>query len=262
MAFFKIYYGLKFLMKMNTELKEIQSELFAILLDINKVCRKHNIEYTLYAGTLLGAIRHQGFIPWDDDVDIAFTRENYNRFMSVKSQEFTINNLLWIPRIQSKKRDGKGIFVDVLIFDFLPKNKILAKVKILLLKLLQGMIKNKVDYKSFSLYYKILSFITSTAGVMFNKSFLLRLYNNLSQVGSNSNNTQMHVSNTLFKYMDLVFSSESVSEYTDILFENTNLRMLKNFNELLTKAYGNYLELPPLNERNPAHGRIQNIQIE
>lgn len=64
-------------------LKEVQAILYDIIYMVDDFCKKHNIEYFLVGGTLLGAVRHQGIIPWDDDADIAMTRENYERFIEL-----------------------------------------------------------------------------------------------------------------------------------------------------------------------------------
>ena len=63
-------------------LREIQLSSLYILKAIADICEKHGIEYSLAYGTLLGAVRHKGFIPWDDDIDIMMSRPNYNRFVS------------------------------------------------------------------------------------------------------------------------------------------------------------------------------------
>ena len=65
-----------------------QSLLLKMLKDIDMVCRKHRISYQLFAGTALGAVRHHGFIPWDDDVDIVMPRREYERFFSEAAGDF------------------------------------------------------------------------------------------------------------------------------------------------------------------------------
>ena len=73
------------------ELKKIE---FEILVEIDKICREQNIRYSLCGGTLLGAIRHGGFIPWDDDIDIFMPRPDYNRFLEYCIQNSTTFSLL------------------------------------------------------------------------------------------------------------------------------------------------------------------------
>ena len=62
-------------------LEEHQGALYELLLEFDRVCKKLGISYTLFSGTLLGAVRHKGFIPWDDDLDVAMLREDYEKFL-------------------------------------------------------------------------------------------------------------------------------------------------------------------------------------
>ena len=130
-------------------LKDIHDVLLGILKDIDKVCRKHNIPYWLNGGSALGAVRHQGFIPWDDDADIAMMREDFERFEKIALQElgqyaihsFDIDsryNVL-IPGMKIRKKDtyieevnvllpnpikeNNGLFVDVFVYDYVSENK-------------------------------------------------------------------------------------------------------------------------------------------
>ena len=71
---------------MNATLRELQLAEVEMLKAVDDFCKKHNIRYTLYCGTLLGAIRHKGFIPWDDDIDLAMMPEDYRRFLELASE--------------------------------------------------------------------------------------------------------------------------------------------------------------------------------
>lgn len=71
----------------STELRKLQLILLDMLIELDRICKKHNIRYCIIAGTLLGAVRHKGFIPWDDDLDVAMTRDEYERFRQVCQTE-------------------------------------------------------------------------------------------------------------------------------------------------------------------------------
>lgn len=69
------------------DLRRLQMVEFEMLVELDRICRKHKIEYFLSGGTLLGAIRHNGFIPWDDDIDVMMRRDHYNKFIEVQKKE-------------------------------------------------------------------------------------------------------------------------------------------------------------------------------
>ena len=76
----------------------------SILDEIDRICRKHNIKYTLGGGTLIGALRDDGIIPWDDDVDIDMTRENYEKLISVINDEIDHDKYIWLSNEFDKKQ--------------------------------------------------------------------------------------------------------------------------------------------------------------
>lgn len=83
------------------DLRKLQLIELELLLELDSICRKHNIQYWLSAGTLLGAVRHKGFIPWDDDADIRMLRKEYDRFCAVCEKELNTDRYF----LQNHKTD-------------------------------------------------------------------------------------------------------------------------------------------------------------
>ena len=127
-------------------LSHLQDVELMILKDFVKICEENNIEYYLIFGTQIGAIRHQGFIPWDDDIDIMIFREDYERFLKVMEEhpndkytifdprydkeycfEFgrmSLNGTYWAEYWDNQVSFKMGIHIDLFILDVLPDNKI------------------------------------------------------------------------------------------------------------------------------------------
>lgn len=132
--------------------RDVQKILLSMLIDIDKICRKHDIPYFLTAGSCLGAVRHQGFIPWDDDLDIGMLYDDYLKFMKVletdlpeeyvfqcfdthKEYNVTIPSMKIRKKgtfveernvlLSNKCRDGNGLFIDVFVYDFVSENKVI-----------------------------------------------------------------------------------------------------------------------------------------
>lgn len=130
------------LMRKITDIKEMQQIGLLMLADVDKYCRENDITYFVGYGTLLGAIRHKGFIPWDDDIDIIMPREDYNKFIreygneryKVLSNEYTTDYYYNFAKVVDLKtyaiEHGRnvriqdlGLYIDVFPIDHLKKNK-------------------------------------------------------------------------------------------------------------------------------------------
>ena len=124
------------------DIKTFHKELLLLLNELDAICSKENIKYSLFAGTLIGAIRHKGFIPWDDDADVIFERSEYEKFISLLPSQFAIVNSLWVTQFVSK--ENPKIYLDVFIFDLTSKFKVFRNLHIYGLKAIQGTLKNKI----------------------------------------------------------------------------------------------------------------------
>lgn len=121
------------------------------LVELDRICRKHNIEYSLGGGTCLGQVRHGGFIPWDDDIDVDMTIDNYEKFMKVAPGELegteyyllsretdpnymrsysriVVKDTIMNNRSNARLGQGRGLFIDIFCWNYLPNNKFLRKV--------------------------------------------------------------------------------------------------------------------------------------
>jgi lipopolysaccharide cholinephosphotransferase len=164
---------------MSNELKNLQNVQLEILDEIVRICNKYDIPYFFIGGTLLGAVRHKGFIPWDDDIDIGMLRKDYNKFIKLCKDELKSeyylqcsetypqhwlsfakirkNNTLFIESegLPFRGNDHRGIFVDIFPYDYVSKNKNIQKIQYSLNRKIDVTIsiKHKNDY-IFNLYQK------------------------------------------------------------------------------------------------------------
>ena len=155
-------------------LRDLQQTLLDMMIEIDRVCRKHDIDYTLLGGTMLGAVREQGFIPWDDDLDIGFRREEQKRFLEIfpqESERYTVTTAdTWVARVVPRQPiNGEMPFVD--LFHYVPISGVAwkQKLKVLTLKALQGMLKEGISLKDYPPKYRILLWGTHVLGLPFSK---------------------------------------------------------------------------------------------
>lgn len=247
------------------KLKRIQLEM---LIEVDKVCRKYDIKYTLSSGTLLGAVRHHGFIPWDDDIDIAMTLENYNKFLEVAQEElpkhlfvqnyltekdcpfvFTkvVNtNTVFIDGVMNKINIVKGVGLDLFPISGLrekdkdKKSKIYKYVALFISKYYDP------EYFAFTKKRKIFNALTPTFKLNTILKYYFKHIAKLDELGKEITNADFLSANKYFDY-------DLFTEYVDIQFENYKFMAIKRYDDYLSTAYGDYMTLPPEDKRSPHH---------
>lgn len=261
-----------------TTLRKVQLVQLEIAKEIARVCNLNNINYFLIGGTLLGAVRHKGFIPWDDDLDIGMLRNDYEKFISIAPQcinekykvvdwksdtnyPHPMGKVIKKGTIykESKRNDlgEQGIWVDIFPYDNVENIDALVK-RDFKLKMLRSLIRAKNNYQTWisqdgflvGKYIKNLPF--RIISVFFNRENLISKYELLS-TKDNGIKTEYVFENGTEEYTKWVFLKEYFLNLNDIEFEDAKFTGPERFDDYLTVAYGNYMKLPPESERENRH---------
>ena len=249
------------------ELKLIQLE---ILENIHSFCETNNIKYTLACGTMLGAIRHKGYIPWDDDIDIYLLRDDYNRLIELFPKVY--NNCYKIASLDrdvewelpyAKAYDSRtmiventtskkiiGINIDIFPIDSTPNedkewqqyNKKRLFLQRMFAAKLVTLNKNRIWYKNMILLF--VKFLLC----LFPKRKFAKFLDIYSQK-YNKENSLYVFENIQGLKLKRRFKREIFNDIIDVSFENKFFKGFKNYDEYLSNVYGDYMILPPLEKR-------------
>ncbi len=261
---------------MDDKLRQLQLTQLEILKFIDSVCRNHDISYSLYAGTLLGAVRHQGFIPWDDDLDICMSRENYDRFIalwdSIDHSDYILQNKENTPAFtQSFTKIRKehttflqydfertayhtGIFVDIFPIDRAPSGYLQYRLFKFNCMLYQLFTREFVPPKAGSITKLVSQFLLWCVPPSLRPSARAELLKRIVKYNGDQN-----METTAIENMDSLrkpYSSTMLDSYTDIAFEDGTFMCFSEWNDHLHRKFGNYMQLPPENERAWKHHPI------
>ena len=273
---------------MGYDLKKVHEAELEILKEIDRICRKYNIKYALDSGTLLGAVRHQGFIPWDDDADVSMTRKNYEAFVRAAKKELPGNMELvmpgdyrggkaffdFTPRIiylNSRTRKDSGmmefyegklnhLWVDIFILDRLPESRAGAEFAKFLQKAVYGMAmghRYKLDYGKYSLLNRIFVAGLAKVGRFIPMKLLVRAQDVLAVKDWKKETSLWYYSNYQPDYLYVTLLDDWCGQTVDLDFEGVKLMAPKGWHEVLTWVYGDYMELPPEEKRVPAHSDLE-----
>lgn len=270
-------------MDLNRKLQLVELDL---LIEMDRICRKYNITYTMAGGTLIGAVRHHGFIPWDDDVDIVMGRDEYEKFSEVCEFELDAKKYFWQTQETDKeyrlvygrlRRNGtkwvkkgrdtikmhQGINIDVFPADHYPDSRWETLLYIKLIMWLKTAMWSKIGSRSepgLKRYcYFLVSIIPHKVYYTFFKLIIKKL---------NSKPTACDIcygNPFLYQFLSSKYPQTPTPRiYSDgtaieLEFENHNFYAPKAWHEYLTRAYGDYMTPPPEEER---HGHTAVMEID
>ena len=254
----------------NEELKMIQKIDLEMLVEVDRICRKYRIRYSLDGGTLLGAVRHKGFIPWDDDADVIMLRKEYRKFQKACKKELDQSrfflqdyqtdpeyrwgyakmrrkNTEYIRLGQEHLQQKGGVCIDIFVADNVPDQKVARKIH-------------------YFLCYCIRKTMYAPLGAKNEKSSLLRMWyallnripiktvfraRNVLAYHSNKKRTKL-ISHYTFQYPKSCkygLPRACFDEFIELEFEGRKFQAFKDYHTYLTMHYGNYMKLPSKDKR-------------
>ena len=251
-------------------LRRAQLRMLDILVEVDRICRERGIAYWMDAGTLLGAVRHGGFIPWDDDLDICINKKDYKRFKQAMLEELPerfayqdwttdSHHFEMSPRIRDRyslfdlpcerKQKYRGLFLDVVLLERIPSMKVQH-----LVYLLYGRVTRTMHNYGETMYSSRFRRIWTKAAAYLLWPFvwaftgIFRLYANLTHsdlIG------RYYVGFRNPRYLSHVFP------LTELDFEGNRFYAPGNFDGYLRSLFGDYMKLPPEDQRNGHNVKIE-----
>lgn len=267
-------------MELVENIRDTQNLMLPVLVFIDKICREHNLRYSLAYGTLIGAIRHKGFIPWDDDIDVCMPRPDYEQMIRIvkETQEidliaFELDNCTYpyaklvnkqiIVKREIEGQDDQFLWMDIFPMDGIPSSlketeSLYRKIHILIKSLLLS--KTKLGYGS-SLVKKIGKFIVIP---------LLRVYGSrriayiLRRIALSTNYEEAEYAGGVVwglygigeRMVKADFEKEAYKE-----FEGNIFPVFSCWHEYLSGLYNNYMELPPEDKRQCHEMEVFRIKV-
>ena len=254
----------------------------SIYKDINDVCQNYGLTLMLGAGSVLGAVRHQGFIPWDDDFDMLMPRNDFNTLISLFHKELSDKYILSVPRIDKESKtlfmqiikkntvltcvddlsrtDANGIRVDIYVIEKMPDNYFIRIMKCYCLDILRIIAistniydtNNELFKKCFlySLSNKIYYYIRIVIGFLFSFLGRKRLYDFFDYFASSSTG-QKYCTVPTGRRMSKgeMLPSQAFFPPSKGIFEGLEVNLPHDPHTYLSNMYGNYMQMPPVDKR-------------
>ena len=254
-------------------LPKVKKNELEILLVIDEFCKKNDINYSLAYGSLIGAVRHKGFIPWDDDIDIWMSRVDYEKFIKLWVEnpvkgyiiqnidfenDFTANftkirkdKTTFLQPLEEKYNYHKGVFVDIFPLDRVAKGSFNRKLQ-------------KIYAVLTMLFYRKFAPPTETGIKKFISKFMLsivpkskyesaRKHFEKKYLSLCGDDTCPWISNSTYRDLSIYYDSDMMDSFISLPFEGKEFMSVAKWDHALKKQYGDYMQLPPEEDRTWKH---------
>lgn len=257
-------------------LEEMQKANLEMLHEFDKICKDNNLAYTLVGGTLLGAVRHKGFIPWDDDIDVNMDRSNYEKLIKLyidkklklpegrdlisnRNDTFARHYARYvrhdIKRLAeyAEEEDCPYIGIDIFIEDGTYSNKILFRIQVLRIKFVRKILLLSLSKPSTSSKGKGIAILKNIIRPIFKKIGSMRIARHLENICKAVDFEKAKYVAALngMNGKKEIWSKETMLPTIEIDFEDGKFPCYKNYDIYLSNLYGDYMKLPPEEKRIP-----------
>ena len=230
-------------------LKQAQEIMLETLVELDRICKKHNINYWLSSGTLLGAVRHGGFIPWDDDVDLCMLKEDYELFLQVAQSELPKTMFLQTtksdkayPYDSAKIRNNKATIIE--------KHEVGKKVQynqgVFIDIFPMILLKKGAFFRTLQIgYFLVVKFFSyKYANIPTIRKFLVRKFFKLHNTSN-----EMLINSAALPDANIYIEKEKVFALGTMKFCNKEFYVPKEYKSYLSTIYTNYMQTPPKNKQ-------------
>ena len=255
------------------EAKQIQ---VALLKKVHQYCEENHLTYYLIDGTLLGAVRHKGFIPWDDDVDIAMPRKDYEAFFrnfGVRDNAEAINcdtrSDYYLPmgKVVDRRTVLKenvvrgcelGVYIDIFVLDYLPADTQIYQKKIQKLLLCRNLLSLNMQPGSNKRkgYRRIVHAVLRRVCFWVNANHVSKKMNRIARSMGQDEGRKEYVAkvcNIAAKEIQMKHPTEDFEERITVQFENEWFYAPSGYDRILREMYEDYMQLPPVEQRVTHH---------
>lgn len=259
--------------------KAVQNIELGILIELNRICRKHNIPYALAYGTLIGTVRHKGFIPWDDDVDVCMLRKDYKKFVDICKTELDskyfyqtnstdkeyfhlfdkirANNTIFRESFLAEYEIHHGVYIDIFPIDNIPNNRFKRMLQYYSFHFFRtGLMSKYMMIEARTGKKKIAAKILKILYAPFSLKYLYKKANAIASKYMDDPQNDVMSFYSPYRLKD-VFQRNNWETMIDGVFEGQKILIPKNYDLILTQIYGDYMKLPPEDQRITRHDLVE-----
>lgn len=249
------------------DIKDVQDKMLGLLVEFDRICRKYDLRYALDGGTMLGAVRHKGFIPWDDDADVMMLREDYDIFIKVSSQELKAKNMTfqcientpgypysfgkmfdlstyYLENRTKNQEIAHSVYIDVFPMDYVDE-------------------KHNRYHSSMVGHYDMLR--NYHLGISHGPKSVIGKMIPLGLINRRATKHMRYLTKKSDKICklcfrgvnDLVVNASVLEDTIDADFEGHLMRIPKDYSGYLKGCYGDYMKLPEESQQHPTHDIVE-----